>query len=198
MIIHNQNIKLDGLSYNLKDYIKLYNDFLEPNFCKKVVKKLNKIPWSKHSYNDHITNKNTQYENDLHIYIDEISEKTIIEQKISFALKDYLSYININWFGALQDFSPIRWNRYDVRTEMRKHCDHIQTLFDGVNKGVPILTILGSLNNNYEGGQLFILNDEPLDLKEGGLVIFPSNFLFPHGVKPVTKGIRYSYVSWSW
>jgi len=28
--------------------------------------------------------------------------------------------------------------------------------------------------------------------------MFPSLFLFPHGVKEATKGKRYSAVSWAW
>ena len=81
---------------------------------------------------------------------------------------------------------------------MDHHCDHIQTLFDGKNKGVPILSCLGLLNDNYEGGEFFILDDFKIDLKKGDLLIFPSNFLYPHRVLPVTSGIRYSYISWVW
>ncbi len=33
-------------------------------------------------------------------------------------------------------------------------------------------------------------------LKTGDMIIFPSNFLYPHQVMPVTKGERYSIVSW--
>ena len=29
------------------------------------------------------------------------------------------------------------------------------------------------------------------------LIIWPSNFLFPHSVLPVTKGLRYSVVAWA-
>jgi predicted 2-oxoglutarate/Fe(II)-dependent dioxygenase YbiX len=31
----------------------------------------------------------------------------------------------------------------------------------------------------------------------GSLIIWPSNFLYPHCVKPVTKGTRYSIVAWA-
>ena len=37
-----------------------------------------------------------------------------------------------------------------------------------------------------------------IPLKQGELLIFPSNFMFPHKVEPVTKGTRYSYISWVW
>jgi len=32
--------------------------------------------------------------------------------------------------------------------------------------------------------------------KKGSVIIFPSNFMFPHYVKKVTKGERYSIITW--
>ena len=81
---------------------------------------------------------------------------------------------------------------------MKLHCDHIQSIFDGSKKGIPTLTILGSLNNDYKGGELILFKDKKIDLKAGNVVVFPSNFLYPHEVKPVISGVRYSYVSWVW
>ena len=57
--------------------------------------------------------------------------------------------------------------------------------------------MLGVLNNDYEGGE-FVLIDEKIDLSKGDIIIFPSNFMYPHKVEPVTKGTRYSYISWIW
>ena len=59
------------------------------------------------------------------------------------------------------------------------------------------------LNNDYEGGALSF--GDPQNLKQikkieivpNRLIIWPSNFLFPHSVLPVTKGLRYSVVAWA-
>jgi len=32
--------------------------------------------------------------------------------------------------------------------------------------------------------------------KTGTIIFFPSTFLFPHAIEPITKGVRYSIVSW--
>ena len=37
-----------------------------------------------------------------------------------------------------------------------------------------------------------------IDLKQGSVLIFPSNFMYPHEVESITKGSRYSFVSWVW
>ena len=78
------------------------------------------------------------------------------------------------------------------------YCDHIHSIFDGQLKGVPILTVLSSLNEDYEGGNLIFFENEKIDLKTGDVMIFPSNFMYPHKVTPVTKGQRYSMVNWVW
>jgi predicted 2-oxoglutarate/Fe(II)-dependent dioxygenase YbiX len=80
---------------------------------------------------------------------------------------------------------------------MALHADHIHSRFDGERKGIPILSVLGVLNDDYEGGE-FVLIDEKIDLNKGDIIIFPSNFMYPHKVEPVTKGTRYSYISWIW
>jgi predicted 2-oxoglutarate/Fe(II)-dependent dioxygenase YbiX len=80
---------------------------------------------------------------------------------------------------------------------MALHADHIHSMFDGERKGIPILSVLGVLNDDYEGGE-FVLIDEKIDLNKGDIIIFPSNFMYPHKVEPVTKGTRYSYISWIW
>ncbi len=45
---------------------------------------------------------------------------------------------------------------------------------------------------------LVFWQDTHITLKAGEIMIFPSNFLYPHRVDLVTKGTRYSYVSWTW
>ena len=59
---------------------------------------------------------------------------------------------------------------------MKEHYDHIHSLFDGTDKGIPILSIVGLLNDNFTGGG-FCVNGKDMKLKKGDIIIFPSNFL---------------------
>jgi predicted 2-oxoglutarate/Fe(II)-dependent dioxygenase YbiX len=81
---------------------------------------------------------------------------------------------------------------------MAEHCDHINDLFDGDRKGIPILTIVALLNDDFKGGEFIMFKNIEIKLKQGDLLIFPSNFVYPHRVDPVTKKTRYSFVSWVW
>jgi predicted 2-oxoglutarate/Fe(II)-dependent dioxygenase YbiX len=58
------------------------------------------------------------------------------------------------------------------------------------------------LNNDYEGGNLCFRNPDKsgeweVEVKPNRMIIWPSCFMFPHTVKPVTKGTRYSVVAWA-
>ena len=81
---------------------------------------------------------------------------------------------------------------------MREHFDHIYSLFDGREKGIPVLSFILNLNDNYEGADLLFWDDYRISLGLGDIVIFPSIFLFPHKVSETIKGQRYSAVSWAW
>ena len=70
-------------------------------------------------------------------------------------------------------------------------------IFDGQEKGIPILSIVGVLNDNYKGGD-FLMRGKKIPFKTGDILIFPSTFLYPHVVKEVTEGTRYSFVAWAY
>jgi predicted 2-oxoglutarate/Fe(II)-dependent dioxygenase YbiX len=53
------------------------------------------------------------------------------------------------------------------------------------------------LNDDYEGGEFSFFNDQiRYKLPKGSCIMFPSNFMYPHQVMPVTQGTRYSIVTW--
>jgi hypothetical protein len=54
-----------------------------------------------------------------------------------------------------------------------------------------------ALNDDYEGGELAFFGRELVyKLKKGDALMFPSNFMYPHEIMPVTSGTRYSIVTW--
>jgi predicted 2-oxoglutarate/Fe(II)-dependent dioxygenase YbiX len=53
------------------------------------------------------------------------------------------------------------------------------------------------LNDDYEGGEFAFFDRELVyRLKKGACIMFPSNFMYPHEIMPVTSGTRYSIVTW--
>ena len=53
------------------------------------------------------------------------------------------------------------------------------------------------LNDDYEGGEFAFFDRELVyKLKKGSCIMFPSNFMYPHEIMPVTSGTRYSIITW--
>ena len=189
---------------SIKDYIKVFN-VLDTKQCQNILNILKEYDWEKHKWNNYKTGKSTsEPTKELDItYPTKFLEKEMAKV-ISNALLDYQNYFileernkdeNLKYF--LHKSTPVRFNRYPTGTMMRKHYDHIHSIFEGENKGVPIVSIVGVLNDDYEGGDFVFNGNHEVKLKTGDILIFPSNFLYAHEVKEITKGTRYSYVSWA-
>jgi hypothetical protein len=53
------------------------------------------------------------------------------------------------------------------------------------------------LNDDFEGGEFAFFDRElKYKLEKGDAIMFPSNFMYPHEIMPVTKGTRYSIITW--
>jgi predicted 2-oxoglutarate/Fe(II)-dependent dioxygenase YbiX len=133
-----------------------------------------------------------------------IVEKNAITTVLWHVINQYVNvefsqcYEKFLWFDGWRGYTEVKFHKYDVNTDMKLHCDHIHDIFDGNRKGVPILTIVGLLNDDFEGGDFMLWEKEKIDLKQGSVLIFPSNFMYPHQVTSILRGCRYSFVSWAW
>ena len=183
---------------SIKDYVKIYDDFLDAKFCKNILNEINKNNWQTHMFRTY-QSKLIQHKNELSVSWNEGKFKQKLQDKLWYAieryiLKDFHSFHN--WYKGWNGYTEIRFNKYDKNTEMKEHCDHIYVMFDGTRKGIPTLSIVGCLNEDYEGGEFIMWETEKIEIPAGSVLLFPSTFMYPHKVNPVTKGTRYSYVSW--
>lgn len=194
------------INYNndfLYQFIKIY-DVVNEDVCKSCIKTINKNKdWIQHTfYNESLKKSHTRSgSKELSVlHYDQASgdEKKIIMDAIWLALQKYFKDLDTPWFSQWHGYTAIRFNRYKKNKKMAFHCDHIHSIFEGPRRGIPFLSILGSLNNNYEGGEFIMFDKKEYKIKAGQVLIFPSFFFFPHRVEPVTKGTRYTYISWAY
>ena len=53
------------------------------------------------------------------------------------------------------------------------------------------------LNDDFTGGEFSFWGGEKIiSPKKGSVVMFPSNFMYPHKILPVKDGTRYSVITW--
>ena len=103
-------------------------------------------------------------------------------------------YGKIHPLFSVQRTTDFRINRYAEGGFMSSHVDNIHHSH-GQQYGYPQVSCLLYLNDDYEGGDFYVAG-ERFNPKKGSSIVFPSNFMFPHEAKVVTKGTRWSVVTW--
>lgn len=135
-------------------------------------------------------------------FIDQIDNKDIskyvlynyIKQALDIALMNYTIRFQHCQFSGINQTDFLKYSingKYEIHTD-----DSVSTH--------RRLSIIVNLNEEYEGGDFIFFDPTNKKniihreiLKKGTVLIFPSNFLYPHSVEPITKGTRYSLVSWA-
>jgi hypothetical protein len=187
----------------IQDYIYIQPNFFNTKFCNKVLKEVKTLNFTPNLFynpnNDVSTDRSGETESLMSSEL--IPSNDLLLKQLWIGIKNYYTYINSPYFTRWQGFSQPRYNKYLAGKEMVFHADHVQSLFDGDRKGIPILSVVGLLNNNFKGGNFILYNDSKekiLKLKAGDLLIFPSIFIYTHRVSAVTQGTRFSFASWVW
>jgi len=93
-------------------------------------------------------------------------------------------------YAKIQGDSGYTLLRYRESEFYSEHTDHAL-------QAPRIVSCSFTLNDNFEGGEWGFFNREMvIKAPKGAAVMFPSNFMYPHEILPVTKGTRYSVITW--
>lgn len=104
--------------------------------------------------------------------------------------------LNINhekWQYNITHSNQTEFLMYEVNGKYEAHVDTFHQLGNETRK----LTCLAILNDDFEGGKFYIMNSHEKiypPQEKGDIIVFPSFMV--HGVEPVTKGKRFTVVTW--
>jgi hypothetical protein len=104
--------------------------------------------------------------------------------------------LNLNhefWQFNITHSNQAEFLMYDINGKYEAHVDTFHKLDNNSRK----ITVLAILNDNFEGGKFYIQNGHKKiypQQNKGDVIVFPSFLL--HGVEPVTKGQRFTVVTW--
>tara|TARA_E500000318_G_scaffold106688_1_gene114973 strand:- start:2033 stop:2611 length:579 start_codon:yes stop_codon:yes gene_type:complete len=189
---------------NIENYIKVYDNFLKPEAVSSLLIWLSKQHFETAKVvgaDTQLIKKEIRKTQTLSFNITRQSSQTLIHWH-NYLCSRILEFVRIYekettpFDGAgvkgINDLSALK---YEETGFYKFHTDH--------HFNFPrTLTAIILLNNDYKGGELefgYSHNHESflkIEPKVGRLILWPSNFLFPHRVNPVSEGIRYSLVSW--
>jgi len=103
------------------------------------------------------------------------------------AIKEYTRHFK---HAEIQQDTGYDLLKYEVGQFYETHTDSFKAMPRAVSCSF-------ALNDDYEGGEFAFFDRELVyKLKKGSCIMFPSNFMYPHEIMPVTSGTRYSIVTW--
>jgi len=188
---------------SLEKYIKIVDNVLKESLLEvllKICKESNEFKEAGIINNDKktIVNKHvrkTKFWSLKNIGTDSLTEvhwANLLNKMFSESITNYCNLININTSFNVNDIQILK---YDVGGHYQFHVDH--------SPKIPrTFSCIFFINDNFKGGDLifkFPLCDKEVKIKtlKNRIIIWPSNFLFPHTVTPIIEGERYSIVSWA-
>ena len=196
-------MNLNESKTTLKDTIHVERSIIPANLCDHIVKDVETREWKPHTWYNSVQGSygsEATMELDVQPSTPELQQllTPIIIQAGAIYNQKYAWLKSERTQQIMNKFTAVRFNRYQPGQIMRQHIDHIHSIFDGENKGIPVLSFILNFNDEYEGADLFFWDNDSYKLGKGDIIMWPSNFLYPHGVTEATKGKRYSGVCWAW
>ena len=165
-IIEIENIIPNNLSDNIVSYYKSNNSLFKEALVGKGELNINIRNCYTHS-------------------LDQTFEKQIFDI-VSECIKIYNNKFKLN----ISKDTGYQILKYEKGGFYREHVDQ----YDGHNRAISCSLIL---NNDFLGGNFSFFNNKIiLPVKKNSVLMFPSNFMYPHQILPISDGTRYSIITW--
>jgi len=189
----------------LTDYIIKFDNLFSSNLIKRIksyidIEKVDDMQIGNNVVNDQIRNVKGFSVHNFFPINKENATKWILFKLIAQQLSIiHLNYMMLTTKDINMEDNPLVQVDFLKYGEGGKYEVHVDA-----GRGSPRnLTTIINLNEEYEGGEFLFFNPDrkeivkEVKLKTGSIIVFPSNFLYPHSVKPIIKGERYSIVCWT-
>jgi predicted 2-oxoglutarate/Fe(II)-dependent dioxygenase YbiX len=186
---------------NINDYILVFEDIINPALCDAVLSEFsNEEEWVKTTVggggsstrvDDKIRTAETVVISYPHVIAKNAEVRTNLDKSIfdsaELAIKKYNEKFPLALIEEDSGYELLRYKKGQFYTQ---HTDS----FKNRPRAVSCSFVL---NDDYEGGE-FAFFDRELKYKpkKGSCIMFPSNFMYPHEILPVTSGTRYSIITW--
>ena len=180
----------------LKDYILVLEDIIPDKLCDNILSEYKESnEWSDTLIGNGVVNKKIRNCYSLPLSNKDIIGKNNFRKNLddnifecaSNSIKKYNEQFSKAHITKDSGYNLLKYEKGGFYTE---HCDS----FSAIPRTISCSFIL---NDDFKGGQFsFFKNKLIYSLKKRSVIMFPSNFMYPHSILPVTEGTRYSIVTW--
>jgi predicted 2-oxoglutarate/Fe(II)-dependent dioxygenase YbiX len=179
---------------DLRQYITVFENAISDELCAAILREYVDAPdWaqSKVGANYDLDNTVRDVESVFISHTINSDVRRDIDSKIFCCAKEVLDKYTCMYPAVeVEQDSGYELLRYGVGQMYKQHVDD----FSGARR---VVSCSFHINDDYEGGDWgFFDNAYRVKAPKGAAVMFPSNFVFPHQINPVTAGERFSIVTW--
>jgi len=183
--------------HNIKDYIVVFENIVSDNLCNEIISEYKNSEDWKNTYTGYGTKaRDTRRCDAINISEDFIISKNKevrqnIDDELFKCASEAIKKYNEKFLEAsIEQDEGYTLLRYQEGEFYKQHTDSYKLHPRSVS-------CTFALNDDYEGGKFAFFDGEvTYKLKKGSALMFPSNFMYPHEVLPVTKFVRYSIITW--
>jgi Rps23 Pro-64 3,4-dihydroxylase Tpa1-like proline 4-hydroxylase len=194
-----EDVQNGKFNLTMNDYVKVYNNLLTEETCHDLCKDIKENP-NTLEFTGHLSDSlrkgsfiNTFSTNNS------FTKKfdSIVENVIEIISEKYTNDVRPLYYSYGNKFNHYNYQilKYDKDDYFRIHHDHYAEILNFSR----LFSICLYLNEDYEGGELEFPSTEigkEYKFKMGDAIVFPSHWMFYHGVKPILSGNRYSIIIW--
>jgi hypothetical protein len=184
------------MSFDLRDYIVVFENIISDKLCDEVLAEYsNDKNWMNTStgggVNREIRRCDAINMSDAFVIGQNQEKRKKIDDKLFVCAREVIQKYNEKFKNAcIQGDSGYTLLRYQEGEFYAEHTDHFL-------QAPRIVSCSFTLSDNFEGGEFGFFNRELVyNPPKGSALMFPSNFLYPHEVLPVTRRVRYSIITW--
>ena len=184
------------MSFDLRDYIVVFENIVSNELCDEILEEYN----NDKNWMNTITGVGLSRDvrrcdainmSEKFIIAQNQEKRKNIDKKLFVCAGEAIKKYNERFkHSKIQGDSGYTLLRYQEGEFYSQHTDHFL-------QAPRIVSCSFTLNDNFEGGEFGFFNRELVHKPpKGSALMFPSNFLYPHEVMPVTRRVRYSIITW--
>jgi len=182
---------------NINDYIIVFEDVITHDLCDAILKEFNnETEWKKTAVGGGQINDKIRTAETIVISYPHVIEKN---SKVRAKLDKYIFASAALAIKKYNEKFPLALIEEDSGYELLRYKEgqFYTTHTDSFKNRPRAVSCSFALNDGYEGGEFAFFDRELVyKLKKGSCIMFPSNFMYPHEIMPVTNGTRYSIITW--
>ena len=179
----------------LEDYVKVFYDVVPEDLCDAIIKEYSNCDeWNPATTGGGLQT-NIRNVDEISMSLDETIGDSVLRRQLDDQVFECVSGVSKKYHEEFEHFqinvdTGYQLLRYKEGQFYTQHVDSFITQQRSLSCSLV-------LNDDYEGGEFCFWDGTMMHRPpKGAAIVFPSNFMYPHEIRKVTKGERYSIITW--